>query len=84
MLSEKKTMKKNNIEAEATIEMSLRLLGGMEKNEQMDTHETEEERDKKRKLEEGKEGKMTKPNDDTAYLRRDILEALKRSDEKNG
>ena len=25
---------------------------------------------------------MTKPNDDTAYLRRDILEALKRSDEK--
>ena len=25
---------------------------------------------------------MTKPNDDTAYLRRDILEALKRSEEK--
>ena len=40
MLSEKKTMKENNIEAEATIEMSLRLLGGMETNEQMDTHET--------------------------------------------
>ena len=34
MLSEKKTMKENNIEAEATIEMSLRLLGGMEVNEQ--------------------------------------------------
>ena len=81
-MSEKKTIKENNIEAEATIEMSLRLLGGMEKNEQMDTHETEDEREKKRKLEEGKEGKMTKPNDDTAYLRRDILEALKRSDEK--
>ena len=84
VMSEKKTIKENNIEAEATIEMSLRLLGGMEKNEQMDTHETEEEREKKRKLEEGKEGKMTKPNDDTVYLRRDILEALKRSDEKNG
>ena len=44
----------------------------------MDTEETEEEREKKRKLEEGKEGKMTKPNDDTVYLRRDILEALKK------
>ena len=36
----------------------------------------------KRKLEEGKEGKMTKPNDDTVYLERNIMEALKRSDEK--
>ena len=35
MLSEKKTVKENNIEAEATIEMSLRMLGGVEKNEQM-------------------------------------------------
>ena len=61
MMSEKKTIKENNIEAEATIEMSLRLLGGVEKNEQMDTHETEEDREKKRKLEEGKEGKATKP-----------------------
>ena len=75
VMNEKKTIKENNMEAEATIEMSLRLLGGMEKNGQMDTPETEEEREKKRKLEEGKEGKMTKPNDDTAYLRRDILEA---------
>ena len=40
MMSEKKTIKEHNIEAEATIEMSLRLLGGMEKNEQMVTHET--------------------------------------------
>ena len=49
---------------------------------QMDTHETEEDREKKRKLDEGKEGKMTKPNDDMAHLKRDIMEALKRSDEK--
>ena len=35
----------------------------MEDNEQMDTHETDEDREKKRKLEEGKEGKMTKPNE---------------------
>ena len=39
---------------------------------------------KKRKLEEVKERKMTKPNEDTVYLKRDIMEALKRSDEKNG
>ena len=51
MMSEKKTIKENNIEAEATIEMPLRSLGEMEKNEQMDTHETEEDREKKRKLE---------------------------------
>ena len=82
MMSEKQTIKENNIEAEATIEMSLRLLGGMEKDEQMDTHETEEDREKKRKLEEGKEGNATKPNDDMVYLKRDIMEALKRSDAK--
>ena len=41
VMGEKKTIKENNIEAEATIEMSLRLFGGVEKNEQMDTHETE-------------------------------------------
>ena len=39
-------------------------------------------REKKRKLVEGKEGKMTKPNEDTAYLKRDIMDKLRRSDEK--
>ena len=42
-------MKENNIKAKETIEMSLRLLGGMEANEQMDTHETEEDSRKKKK-----------------------------------
>ena len=78
----KKSMKDNNIKANETIEMSLRLLGGMEVNEQMDTHETEEDREKKRKLDEGKEEKATKPSDDMAHLRKDIMEALKKSDEK--
>ena len=82
MISEKKSMKENNIEAKETIEMSLGLLGGMEVNEQMDTHETEEDREKKRNLDEGKEGKMTKLNDDMAHLKRDMMEALRRSDEK--
>ena len=48
VMIEKKTIEENNIEAEATLEMSLRLLGGVEKNEQMDTHETEEDREKKK------------------------------------
>ena len=82
VMNEKKTMEENNIEPEATLVMSLRLLGGMENNEQMDTHATEEDREKKRKLEDGKEGKMMKPNDDTVFLRRDIMEALKRPDQK--
>ena len=37
---------------------------------------------KKRKFEEGKEGKVWKPSDDTVHLRRDIMEAFKRADEK--
>ena len=57
MLSEKKTVKEQNIEAEATIEMSLRL-GGMEMNQQMATHETEEDREKK---ESWKKEKKSKP-----------------------
>ena len=81
-INEKKSMKDNNIDANETIEMSMRLLGGMEVNEQMDTHETEEDREKKRKLDEGKEGKATKPSEDIAHLRKDIMEALKKTDEK--
>ena len=37
---------------------------------------------KKESWDEGKEGKMTKLNDDMAHLKRDMVEALKRSDEK--
>ena len=80
MISGKKSIKENNIEAKETIEMSLRLLGGMDVSEQMDTHETEEDREKKERK--SKEGKMTNPNEDMAYLKRDIMEALKKSDEK--
>ena len=68
--------------AEATIEMSLRILGGMEKSELMDTFESEEEREKKRKLEEMCEGKSTRPSEDAVFLRKKTIDALKRSDEK--
>ena len=52
----KKSMKENNIKANETIEMSLRLLGGMEANEHMDTHETEEDREKKKEAGRRKRG----------------------------
>ena len=39
----KKTISENNIGTETTIEMSLTLLGGMDKSESMDTLESEEE-----------------------------------------
>ena len=81
-INEKKSMKENNIYTNETIEMSMRLLGGMEANEQMDTRETDEDREKKRKLDEGKEGKAAKPNEDITHLKNDIMEALKKTDEK--
>ena len=43
VLIDNKTMEENNIEAETTIVMSLRLLGGKEKSELMDTLESEED-----------------------------------------
>ena len=54
MLKKKKTVEENNSEAETTIEMSMRLLGGMEENDVKDSSETEE--GKKRKLEETSKG----------------------------
>ena len=54
VMNEKKTIEENNIGTEATLEMSLRLLGRMEKNEQMDTQETEEDREKKGSWRKGK------------------------------
>ena len=73
MLSEKKTMKEHNIEAEATIEMSLRLLGRMDLNEQMDAHQTEEDRGKRESWMKEKKEKPMKSNDDMIYLKRDIM-----------
>ena len=48
MLKNNKKIEENNIEAESTIEMSLRVLGGMDENEMKDSSETEEEREKKK------------------------------------
>ena len=84
VLNEKGTIEENNIGTETTIDMSLRLLGGMEKSELMDTLESEEHREKKRKLEETCEGKLTRPSEDAMFLRKEIIDAFKRSDEKNG
>ena len=54
----------------------------MEKGELMDTLETEDEREKKRKLEEMCEGKSTRPSEDAVFLRKEIIDALERSDEQ--
>ena len=64
MLNDKKTIEENNIEAETTIEMSLRVSGGMGKDGLMNTTGTEEEREQKRKLEELCEGKSIRPSED--------------------
>ena len=60
VLNEKRTIEENNIGRETTNEMSLRLLGGMDMSESMETLESEEDRDKKRKLAEVSEGKLTR------------------------
>ena len=82
VLNEERTIQENNIGTETTIDMSLRLLGGMEKSELMDTLESEEDREKRRKLEETCEGKQTRPSEDAMFLRKEVVDALKRSDEK--
>ena len=46
----------------------------------MNLSETEE--DKKRKLQELSESKSSRLNDDAEYFRREIINAMKRSDEK--
>ena len=43
VLKDKKTMEKTNIGAEGTIDMCLRIMGGMRKEEQLDTSDTEED-----------------------------------------
>ena len=48
----------------------------------MDSLESEDDQGKKRKLEEMSEGKSTRPSDDAMFLRREIIDAITRSDEK--
>ena len=60
-MNEKKTIEENNIGTETTIEM-LREL--------MDTLESEEDREKTRKLDETSEGKLTRPSEDALFLRK--------------
>ena len=44
----------------------------------MDTTETEEEREKKSKLEELCHGKSSRPSEDAMFLRKDIIDAIRR------
>ena len=58
------------------------MLGGTDKSESIETLESEEDRDKQRKLAEVSEGKLTRPNEDALCLKKEIIDALKRSEEK--
>ena len=82
-MKKKKTVEENNIGTETMIEMSLRLLGGTDKSMSMDTLESQEERDKKRKLAEVSEGKLTRPSEDALFSKKEIIDAPERSEEKN-
>ena len=48
----------------------------------MDSLESGDEREKKRKLEEMSEGKSTRPSEDAMFLRREIIDTITKSDEK--
>ena len=76
VLNDKKTIEESSIEPGATIEMSLRIMGGMEEEELMETSETQEDI-KKRKLKELSESKPSRRSEDV-----EIISATKRSDEK--
>ena len=57
VLKDKKTIEESSIEAGATIEMSLRTMGGVEKEELMETSETD---------------KHSRLSEDAVYLRKEI------------
>ena len=73
---------KNNIGAETTIEMSLRLLGGMDESDMKETLETEEEREKQRKLEETSKSKSTRTSEESTFLQKETIDAITKSEEK--
>ena len=62
-------------------EMSLRLLGGMDESDMKDTSETEEEREK-RKLEETGKSKSKRTSEESIFLQKETIDALRKSEEK--
>ena len=82
VLKDKKTTEESNIEAGATTEMFLRIMGGMNTEEVMVKPETEE--DNKRKLHELSESKSSRLSDDAEHLRREIINGIKKIRRKDG
>ena len=76
------TIEENNIGAGTTIEMSLRLPGRMDESDMKDTSETEEEGEKKRKLEETSKSKSTRTSEESIFLQKEIIDAIRKSEEK--
>ena len=62
--------------------MSLRLLGGMDENDMKDSSETEEEREQKKMLEETSKGKSTRLGAESVFLQRELIDAIRKSDDK--
>ena len=88
-LSDKKTVEESNIEAETTIEMSMRPKGGMKKDEPMAPAEKEEDGKKRKSNELGGDTMTrnsgiveTRLSDDTEYIKKEINNASESSDEK--
>ena len=83
VLNDKQTIEESSTEARATIEMSLRIMGGMEKEELMETSETQEDI-KKRKLQEPSESKPSRLSEDVVHFRREIRLDQIQSEDQGG
>ena len=82
VLIEDRTIEENNIGTETMIEMSLRLLGGTSRASQWIHWNQKKMETKKGKLAEVSEGKLARPSEDALFLKQEIIDALKRSEEK--
>ena len=85
MLNDKKTIKENQHRRKSyDVEMSLRMLGGTEENVSMGSLESLESGEDSRADERTRKlgGKTTRPSEDAMYLRKEIVDAIRRTSEK--
>ena len=80
VMNEKK--EENNIGAETTIEMSLRLLGGMDESDMKDTSETEEEREKKKTGSKRVKANRRERAKNQYSCKEKLIDAIRKSEEK--
>ena len=78
-LGERKTIEESNIKDETTLEMTLRLQGGMKEDEMMTSAGSAEDKNLRRKQSELGEIQLS---DDTEHIKREINNASRRPEEK--